>query len=313
MRITGDVLERPRARPVAATLALPAAPNAFPRPMRRRPDRESALPLRAGGDVSAPTISAFRQARQRALLAGAVATAAGHAILFTAFALAAILTPAVKEAEILFDPGDSVIEITALPSLASNGDPTPAAPLPTPALKPLRPDSALAELRRKASCETSSVADAPSLLAAESANAAVASLSPPAARPAPSPTRTAVQPGPPAPPTETPGARSAASDADLRTKGVRVAAAVRGVPKPEYPRLSRERGEAGTVLCSVEILPDGGCGAASVRTSSGYPALDRAALAALRRGSFSPMTIDGRPVVSVREVRFVFRLEDADR
>ncbi len=57
---------------------------------------------------------------------------------------------------------------------------------------------------------------------------------------------------------------------------------------PEYPLLSRRRGEEGTVALGLEVRPDGPVGPVTVLESSGHPALDAAAVAAVRRWRFDP-------------------------
>lgn len=59
-------------------------------------------------------------------------------------------------------------------------------------------------------------------------------------------------------------------------------------PAPVYPSQSRRRREEGQVLLEVFILVDGGVGNVRVKRSSGYPALDEAALDAVRRWRFVP-------------------------
>ena len=59
-------------------------------------------------------------------------------------------------------------------------------------------------------------------------------------------------------------------------------------PPPTYPRMSRRMGEQGTVVVRVFISPQGSADKAEVRTSSGYPRLDQAALDAVLRWRFVP-------------------------
>lgn len=59
-------------------------------------------------------------------------------------------------------------------------------------------------------------------------------------------------------------------------------------PAPVYPSQSRRRREEGKVLLEVFILADGNVGSVRVKRSSGHPALDEAALDAVRRWRFVP-------------------------
>ena len=55
------------------------------------------------------------------------------------------------------------------------------------------------------------------------------------------------------------------------------------VIKPEYPRISRERGEEGNVILQVEMSSGGGADIKVIK-SSGYTRLDKAAVNALEKG-----------------------------
>jgi protein TonB len=57
-------------------------------------------------------------------------------------------------------------------------------------------------------------------------------------------------------------------------------------PEPQYPRLARVRGWQGTVDVEIAIGADGKVADASVARSSGYAALDDAALDVARRSRF---------------------------
>ena len=72
---------------------------------------------------------------------------------------------------------------------------------------------------------------------------------------------------------------------------------------PLYPLASRRKGESGTVLILVRLDGQGQVREASIRSSSGYPALDRSAMAAVGKWKFRP----GAP--SLLLVPVVFRLE----
>lgn len=73
--------------------------------------------------------------------------------------------------------------------------------------------------------------------------------------------------------------------------------------KPLYPLSSRKKGESGTVVLLVRLDGQGHVQELSVRSSSGYPALDQSALRAVRAWKFRP----GGPGFLL--VPVVFRLE----
>ncbi len=59
-------------------------------------------------------------------------------------------------------------------------------------------------------------------------------------------------------------------------------------PQPHYPLVARARGWQGTAEVALSVLADGSVQAATLWRSSGYSALDQAALAAARHSRFSP-------------------------
>jgi len=72
---------------------------------------------------------------------------------------------------------------------------------------------------------------------------------------------------------------------------------------PLYPLASRRKGESGTVLILVLLDSQGRVREVSVRSTSGYPALDRSAMSAVANWKFRP----GAP--SLLLVPVIFRLE----
>lgn len=87
-----------------------------------------------------------------------------------------------------------------------------------------------------------------------------------------------------------------------------VAAAFSRNRAPEYPRVSRLRGEEGRVVVSVVIAKDGTrIAPARAKLSSGFENLDRAAVASVETWSFSPLEHSERLDL---EIPFVFRLEE---
>ena len=78
----------------------------------------------------------------------------------------------------------------------------------------------------------------------------------------------------------------------------------RPLTQPEYPPSSRRAGEAGTVILEVYVLENGRVGDARVKTSSGFPRLDEAAVREVKRSwRLVPGTENGKPVADVGAVR----------
>jgi len=85
---------------------------------------------------------------------------------------------------------------------------------------------------------------------------------------------------------------------------------IKGLRAPAYPLVSRLRGEEGSVEVSLSVGPEGRLLAARVLRSSGFAALDRAALKAVKTSRFStPSPARGRASFN-KTVVFVFRLKD---
>ncbi len=103
----------------------------------------------------------------------------------------------------------------------------------------------------------------------------------PVAKPVPKPVEApppppVAAPAPPAPPAPAPVTPASANAAYLKN------------PAPDYPQMAQRRGWEGTVQLRVEVLPSGKPGQIQIQKSSGRPALDDAALAAVKRWSFVP-------------------------
>lgn len=78
---------------------------------------------------------------------------------------------------------------------------------------------------------------------------------------------------------------------------------------PRYPLASRRLGQQGRVTLRVELDETGAVAAAAVSSSSGYPKLDEAALAAVTAWKCAPVTRDGAPARAVALQPFDFILE----
>jgi protein TonB len=98
-------------------------------------------------------------------------------------------------------------------------------------------------------------------------------------------------------------------DADLARKGVRARMMPESELRPRYPMGARLRGEEGTVTVSATVSDRGRAEQVSVVKTSGYPALDRAALDAVRESRF--VRYGGEPGEGGEVVlTFRFRLVD---
>lgn len=82
---------------------------------------------------------------------------------------------------------------------------------------------------------------------------------------------------------------------------------------PVYPRLSRQRGESGTVLIQARVEIDGSISDIRIVQSSGFGRLDHAALSAVRRWQIEPWRQGDRLLTAWVELPVVFELVDAGR
>lgn len=79
--------------------------------------------------------------------------------------------------------------------------------------------------------------------------------------------------------------------------------------KPDYPRLSRLRGEEGDVVLKMWVNAKGRVDEVEVVGSSGFEELDAAAVRAVRMAKFTPAKQGGRPVASAASILITFRLK----
>lgn len=82
-------------------------------------------------------------------------------------------------------------------------------------------------------------------------------------------------------------------------------------PKPAYPSRSIELGEEGTVVLEAAVSAAGRVLSVRIKTSSGFPRLDRAALDAVRRWKFQPSRRGDTPVEGVAIIPMPFTLQNA--
>jgi len=88
--------------------------------------------------------------------------------------------------------------------------------------------------------------------------------------------------------------------------GPSLAAAAKGGPLPNYPKLAEESKQDGTVKVAVDVSETGTIDNVRVSQSSGYPELDRAAMRAARAWSFEPALIKGVPASDTVYLEFLF-------
>jgi periplasmic protein TonB len=85
-----------------------------------------------------------------------------------------------------------------------------------------------------------------------------------------------------------------------------VDAQVRVAVQPDFPETERERGAHGTSVVLVTIDPKGNVVKTAVGSSSGFPGLDRAAVAAARESQFVAPRINGHPATETYRVVYDF-------
>ena len=113
----------------------------------------------------------------------------------------------------------------------------------------------------------------------------------------------------PNPTEEAPEKTAIEQDASLtEEKGVLAEAQPFKAISPIYPRISRRRGEEGTISLSIEVLKSGKAGAISVIKTSGYKRLDEAAINAAQKTRFVPATQFGKKINSTMRLSYAFRL-----
>lgn len=102
----------------------------------------------------------------------------------------------------------------------------------------------------------------------------------------------------------------AASGGSASGSGAIEAEVANGPLRVEYPRLSREKGEEGTVEWEVEVKAIGTADSPRLLRSSGYSRLDEAARTAILASVFRPAMQGGKAVDSRKRIAFEFRLEN---
>ncbi|MDR6421232.1 protein TonB [Paraburkholderia phenoliruptrix] len=147
----------------------------------------------------------------------------------------------------------------------------------------------------------------------------------PAQKPAPAPLHEAPAPSPapvaaaqPAPPTlaapAAPATPPAAPAIGRQTMDIAAPKNVShldcNIAKPDYPALSRRRGETGTAYVKFVVGLTGKLENIELKKSSGFSRLDDAALAAAHASACKPYLEDGQPVRAAYTQPYNFNLED---
>jgi protein TonB len=131
------------------------------------------------------------------------------------------------------------------------------------------------------------------------------------AQPVTQPAAPAATPQAAAPTAAAPSAASAAHPAlPASTEPRNVSHVDCSIPKPDYPDISKRRGEHGTAIVRFVVGLTGRIETAQLQTSSGYTRLDEAALAAVHTGGCQPYTENGTPVRAAYSQSFVFGLTE---
>jgi protein TonB len=112
-------------------------------------------------------------------------------------------------------------------------------------------------------------------------------------------------PAPPAPPT--PPVKHAAPPAETFTEA-NFRANYGFNPKPDYPRLARNRGWEGQVLLKVQVSAAGLSESVDIHRSSGHDILDESAVEAVKKWKFIPAMRGSMPVASSVIVPIIFTL-----
>ncbi|GAB2182480.1 hypothetical protein DLREEDagrD3_27030 [Denitratisoma sp. agr-D3] len=129
--------------------------------------------------------------------------------------------------------------------------------------------------------------------------------------PLPTALTTKAEPTPPA--VETPPSKTSGEPAPSAGQPVsqpQFDAAYLNNPAPAYPPMSRRLGETGKVFLRVHVLPSGLPDQLEIRTSSGFPRLDSAALDAVKRWRFVPAKQGGETLAAWVVVPISFSLEN---
>ncbi|MEO0318482.1 MAG: hypothetical protein RL404_2159 [Pseudomonadota bacterium] len=235
--------------------------------------------------------------------------AVGAALALHAALIAVVLTGVLEAPKQIKEPPTVVVELLQptppkpLPPVPEPPKPVPPKPQPpkpeppkpVPLPIPPKPAPVPTPAPTPAPAPSPTPTPAPAVPAPTPAPAHEAPVRP--APPAPPPPAPAPPPAPPAPPAPAP-----------RTEVSITANYAAGNAKPTYPTMSKRNGEQGTVVLRVLVRHDGTAGSVEVKSSSGFPRLDNAAVEAVRSWRFNPATVDGKAVDEWYQVPIPFKL-----
>ncbi|MBN3816336.1 energy transducer TonB [Paraburkholderia sp. Se-20369] len=223
------------------------------------------------------------------VIAATVGVVAVHAVLLTAAWLHRNALPA-KSVEVQSITAQLITPAPIAQQVAAESIPQPAPPKPTPRVKPKVEPKPVQKVSKP-------------------------TPQPVAPSPVPSPTPAAA-----ADPTPAPAAAPAAAAPAAATGPARETmevSAPKNVPtlqcafvKPDYPSMSRRRGESGTAYVHFVVGVTGKIESIDLQKSSGYPRLDEAALAAMRATSCRPYIENGQAIRAARTQPYNFGLTD---
>ncbi|MBR8049133.1 energy transducer TonB [Burkholderia multivorans] len=135
----------------------------------------------------------------------------------------------------------------------------------------------------------------------------------PSPEPSPTPAPAAAEPSPAAPAAPAPAPAPAPGPA----RETMQVSAPKNVPtlqcsfvKPDYPAMSRRRGETGTAYVHFVVGVTGKIESIELQKSSGYPRLDEAALDAMRATTCRPYIENGQAIRAARTQPYNFGLTD---
>ncbi len=219
----------------------------------------------------------------------AVGVLAAHAVMLTAAWLHRNAPPP-KSVEVQTITAQLITPAPIAQQVAAESIPQPAPPKPVPRVKPKVEPKPVPK-------------------------AAKPTLQPVTQSPAPSPTPAPAATDPtPAPAAPAPAAPAAAPGPARETMQV---SAPKNVPtlqcnfvKPDYPSMSRRRGESGTAYVHFVVGVTGKIESIDLQKSSGYPRLDDAALDAMRSTTCRPYIENGQAIRAARTQPYSFGLTD---